>query len=509
MKQLYLAVIIFSLTFSMNAQSFEDAWRYQNDNLTGTARFTGMSGAFSSLGGDLSALSLNPAGATTFTTNRFSGTFSLFYNTTNKAKYFNQDKQVKYNSFDNRFIGMDQMGAVWVYKSDVSDWNKIAFAVNYNKDKDFGDQFKIEGINQNGNSATGYFVDNANGIPLSELEIVDDYTTDYQWLGENYDYGAQQGYLAYQSYVINPVDPSDDDNIQYEANASYNKVHHFNKITTKGNKTHFDFTVAGTYQKKLQLGLSFTAYGIDYVERNSIEENGYDSSSDLQLLKLRNTLRVEGSGFGIKMGAIYKVMPGFKLSLAYHSPEWLEINEYMKQSIHTEMKNGDVYDIKPGVENAFAPYKIITPSKFIVGTSAVIHKMLVLSADYTYQNTANLHFKETDDDADTTFFDNLNEDISDQMQPVHKINAGTEIKLNKFFLRGGGFMSTSPVKNNNELYAYKGYSAGAGYNFGSFVLDFAYLHRSGYESKNILTLPDNAITTGTFNKYLLGVRYNF
>ncbi len=508
MKSLYLFFSLIFLSVGLNAQSFEDGWRYQKDNLTGTARFTGMSGAFSSLGGDLSAISLNPAGATTFTTNRITGTLS-FYNTSNKANYFDQYKQADYTSFDDRFIGMDQIGGVWVFQSDVSDWNKIALAINFNKDADYGDNIKIAGINQAGNSATTYFVNNANGIPLADLKMVDDYTADYQWLGENYDYGAQQAYLAYQAYVINPVDPSDDNNTQYVANAAYNKVRHFNKIGSAGDKTHVDFSIAGTYLKKLQLGFSFTAYSIDYLERNSIEEDNFNATSDLQYLKLQNTLRVEGSGIGIKFGAIYKIAPKTKLSLAYHSPEWLEINEYMKQAIHTEMVNGDVFDIKPDVENEFAPYKIITPSKFIMGASTVINKKVVLSVDYTYQNMSKLHFKEKIADADTSYFDSLNDDIAASMQPVHKLNAGGEIKLDNVYLRAGGFMSTSPVKNNKDLYAYQGYSAGLGYNFGSFVLDFAFLHRSEQISKNVLTLPDNAIINTNVNKYLLGIRYNF
>ncbi len=509
MKQIFFSILLLSLSFSLNAQSFEDAWRYNQDNMTGSARFTAMSGAFSSLGGDLSAVTLNPAGATTFTTNRISGTFSLFYNTANKANYFDQYKHANYTSVDDRFLGIDQFGAVWVFKSDVSDWNKIAFSFNYNKDAEYGNDVKISGINQAGHSATTYFVENANGIPLKDLEIVDNYDSDYQWLGENYDFGAQQAYLAYQTYVINPVDPSDDNNNQYVANALYDKVRHLNKITGAGSKSHYDISIAGTYQNKLQLGFGFTGYSIDYVERNIIEEDNYDATSDLQYLKLQNTLRVEGSGFGIKMGVIYKVSPGFRLSLAYHSPEWLEINEYMKQAIHTEMGNGDVFDIKPDVENAFAPYKIITPSKFIAGGSAVIKKKVVLSVDYTFQNAANLHFKEKNADADSDYFDNLNDEIENTMKAVHKLNAGAEIKLDKLFLRGGGFIASSPYKDNNDLYAYQGYSAGAGYNFGTFSLDFAYMHREGQISKNILTLPDNATVTGSFNKYLIGIRYNF
>ena len=52
---------------SLFAQGFYDALRYSTDEIQGTARFRGMSGAFGALGGDMSAVSLNPAGSAVFT----------------------------------------------------------------------------------------------------------------------------------------------------------------------------------------------------------------------------------------------------------------------------------------------------------------------------------------------------------------------------------------------------------------------------------------------------------
>jgi len=508
MRFLYTFLSFFFIITGIQAQNFEDAWRYSQDLPIGTARFTGMSGAFSSLGGDLSAVGLNPAGATTFTTNRITGTFS-FYNTQNTASYFNQKTTSDYSSFDDHFLGLDQLGGVWVFQSDVSDWNKVALSINYNRDADYGNHLRIAGTNTAGNSATQYFVDNATGIALADIKLVDSFEEDYQWLGENIGYDAQQAYLGYQAYVINPVDPSDDNNTQYVPNALWSQLQHVNTINSTGNKSHFDFTLAGTYQKKLQLGFSFSTYGIEYTEQNTIEETNYDATSDLQYLKLRNTLRVEGSGMAIKLGGIYKVAPGVKLSLAYHSPQWLEITEYMKQAIHTEMGNGDVLDIQPGIENEFAPYKIITPSKFIVGGSAVINKKGLISIDYTYQNMARLHFKEKDADADTSYFDNINDDISNTMQPVHKLNVGGEIKLDKLTLRGGGFMATSPVKADSEAFTRNGFSAGLGYDFGGFALDLAFIQYTYKPTKSILTLPDTATVQSDSQKFSLGIRYNF
>jgi len=507
MKHLYL--LIFLITgFSLQAQHFEDAWRYAGHEPTGTARFTAMSGAFSSLGGDLTAISLNPAGATTFATNRFSATLS-FFNKESNASYFNDTKKAEYNSFDDQIIGINQIGGVWVYKSDVSDWNKIAFSVNYNKNVDYGNYIRINGLNTQGHSVTDYYVSSANGIYLSELENIDGIDADYQWLGENYGFEAQQAYLAYQAYIINPVDDTDENNTEYTANAVYSNVVHQNKIHTTGNKSVLDFAIAGTYQKKLQLGFSISAYSIDYEENNTIVEKGYDASSDLQYLKAKNALRVDGSGLSLKLGAIYKLSDGIKVSLAYHSPEWMEINEYMKQSIHTEMGNGDVFDFQPEVENEFEPYKIISPSKMILGASAVVNKKGLISVDYTYQDMSNLHFKEKDYDADTSYFDSVNDEITDTMQAVHKLNVGGELKLSELSLRAGGFITTSPVKADDKLFTTTGMSFGMGYDFGGVVMDMAYMHTDYKSRQYLLNLPDAARIDTSKNKFMLGVRYNF
>jgi hypothetical protein len=47
----------------IHAQDLTDALRYSSGETQGTARFKALSGAFGALGGDLSGVSLNPAGA--------------------------------------------------------------------------------------------------------------------------------------------------------------------------------------------------------------------------------------------------------------------------------------------------------------------------------------------------------------------------------------------------------------------------------------------------------------
>jgi len=58
-------LIILTLAAALNtglAQNVDDALRYSQIFYNGTARFNSMGGAFTALGGDISSLSLNPAG---------------------------------------------------------------------------------------------------------------------------------------------------------------------------------------------------------------------------------------------------------------------------------------------------------------------------------------------------------------------------------------------------------------------------------------------------------------
>ena len=70
-----IALIIFSfVVYNVSAQNYKDALRYSTEDLSGTARFKGMSGAFGAIGGDFSAISINPAGSSVFSGAQIGGT---------------------------------------------------------------------------------------------------------------------------------------------------------------------------------------------------------------------------------------------------------------------------------------------------------------------------------------------------------------------------------------------------------------------------------------------------
>ena len=82
----YLSLMIAGLSFSATqSQDISDAMRYSQDHLNGTARYRAMGGAFGALGGDFSALNVNPAGSAVFNNNQMAFTLNN-YNTKKSAR---------------------------------------------------------------------------------------------------------------------------------------------------------------------------------------------------------------------------------------------------------------------------------------------------------------------------------------------------------------------------------------------------------------------------------------
>ena len=102
--------------FYSYGQNISDAIRYTSETTLGTARFNSMSGAFGALGGDLSAVSVNPAGSAIFETSHISLSASNI-NTSNKAEFGSSSNSQKINKGS---LDMNQVGAVFVLKIETT-----------------------------------------------------------------------------------------------------------------------------------------------------------------------------------------------------------------------------------------------------------------------------------------------------------------------------------------------------------------------------------------------------
>ena len=82
MKKTALTILLTAFTSMMShAQVAYDAWLFSENNYEGTARSVAMGNAFTALGGDLGAVSINPAGSAVAGYSQFTITPSLTFST--------------------------------------------------------------------------------------------------------------------------------------------------------------------------------------------------------------------------------------------------------------------------------------------------------------------------------------------------------------------------------------------------------------------------------------------
>ncbi len=461
-KYIFLILISFSVS-QLRAQEIRDALRYAQDNTNGTARFRAMSGAFGALGGDLSAINVNPAGSVIFANNQLGFTLN---NTsiTNNATYFGDTTKETDNSFD-----LNQAGGVFVFKNQnsSSNWKKFSIAINFENTNNLNNSIFSAGTNPT-HSIDSYFLSYANGIPLSVLE-----NSYYEDLG----HAAQQAFLGYQAYVINPASTNSTNTVYNSNIPSGGNYYHENTITAKGYNGKLSFNAATSYKDKLYIGFNLNSHFVDFRQSSRFyEDNNAPLTSNYTISRVQfdNDLYTYGTGFSFQFGTIAKITNELRLGLAYESPTWYRLNDELTQQLVGVSANtsGELAPdvVNPNITNYYEPYKLQTPSKWTGSMAYVFGKKGLISFDYVIKDYSSTQFKPSND----SYYRGLNSNLTNLLDKTNELRIGAEYKIQAWSLRSGYRKEQNPYKNKTTIGDATGYSGGIGYNFGGTKLDLSY-----------------------------------
>lgn len=457
-----IILLLIGLTFStVKAQQISDALQYSNDDLTGTARYQAMSGAFGALGGDLSAIQVNPAGSAVFI-NNFSSISLSNFNKKNKSNYFGTQTNAKDSSLD-----LNQIGAVWVFDNYEanSKWNKIALSMNYDQTNNFNNSIYSQGYNPT-HSLANYFTSYANGISENTLTNIP-----YKLLT----YNEQQAYLGYNGYFINPENGN-----QYSSTVNPNgNYFQENSIESKGYNGKIAFNLATEYDKRFYFGVNLNAHFVNYEMASSFYEDYLDSpgnntTTGVQASRFTNQLYTYGSGFSMQLGSIVKLTNEFRIGLTYESPTWYNLNDELLQTLNVNcpdcVTNAQRFSASPNITIIYPTYKLQTPSKYTGSLAYIFGTSGLISVDYMLRDYSNVKLKPTNE------FVDVNHTINNELTIANEVRVGAEYRIKQWSLRGGYRFEESPYKKNNTVENLHSFSTGFGYNFGDIKLDLAYMY---------------------------------
>lgn len=452
MKSRFLLIpaLLISAIGVIRAQGEMDAYKLSQSDLTGTARSVGMGGAVGALGGDISAISVNPAGIGYFTTSQVVTTLN-FQNTKTESVLTNNkmtDKKFKLSFNNLAFVG------TFPIDSDVAPL--LNFGFSFNRLKNYDRQYKSQGNNVR--SIADYMAYRATGDSERNGAITDPANNYYVGDYDNYypfDHFDWLGIFGYNGMLI---EDSPKGSGQFVNNIGGATAFNDLFVREKGYVDTYDFNFGTNIDDVVSVGLTVSVTDIDYRRYTYYSEVFNDANDGFSL---ENSLKTEGTGWQLAAGVIVKPIPEFRFGLSYHSPTWYNLTDYYDAVMdykyddmfedpvtHQPVRVSGVIDTRYDNNNSryydnYVDYKLRTPDKFTFSAAGVVGPV-ILSADYEFTNyKSNMRLR---DGYSNPLYDDV---IETDFKGASSIRVGAEIGFTKQLTgRLGYAWKESPIKSN-------------------------------------------------------------
>lgn len=509
MKKILLTIIISLTGLSAFAQGEFDALKYNQTDINGTARFMGMAGAFGALGGDATAISLNPAGLGVYRSSEFSITSGVVNTKTNSTMDDISSTDSRYRVPLNNMTYIINFGGNSEKKSGIVNSN---FAISYNKMKNFNRNVNIQGAPNGtpGSSMTQYLADFTDGLTMGDLTYVD--STGYEPFNEYYI--PWMSILAFETFLIDTV--GGNDNWETILNPG-EAVTPYYTLSETGYINEWAFSYAANISNKIYIGASLGIQDIDYSATSTYSENFADGGG----FTLSNHFRTYGSGINFKFGTILRPFDFLRIGAAVSTPTFFALNDEYSGSIYSTTTQ----DYSMNTPQGGSSYKIQGPLQCNASV-ALVGKLGIVSVDYGFTNYTSMILRDADNLSSGFTDENLG--MKQYLLDNHSLKVGAELKLSENFALRAGWGMVTPATDVNarklmplnttrtdpEYFLDQNtsyYSGGLGYREGNWFFDFAYMLRNcnqDYYAYNLPNAPKASVNTIT-NNFIATLGFKF
>ncbi len=484
MKKYILLLFIF-ICANAFSQVPEDALRYSWYPQTGTARTMAIGGAMGSLGGDISAAFVNPAGIGFFKTREFVFSPGFMLNN-NKANYRETTTTGKKSN-----LNLGATGFIFGSVSRNKPANSNALSISVNQSVNFNNNLHYSGYNNYSSfseqfaeefAKSGYSIDdvlnNNSVLPYSAAVAL------YTFLIDTATINGQTVVKAAPEYLL--------DSGMALRQDMYKR--------TGGGVYDFSLTYAHNSKDKILWGVTLGIPIVDYKSNTVFTEN--DTSSNIynhfKSFTYNDDFTTSGVGFNLKLGAIYKPRDYIRLGLAVHTPTYMLLTDKRTTKLTTNLESptgapetysvgSETFTNNQAGENKYSqtsPWKAIISASYVFREIENVKKQRgFITADIEYVNHKGSRFK-TDNEQPTAgekaYYKSLNNVVKHEYKGAFNFRVGGELKFNIIMARLGFAYYSNPYKKENA----DGFkesqmllSGGLGYRNKGFFIDLTYVHR--------------------------------
>lgn len=424
MKKITLIAAFSALALGGYAQTADDALNMSLTRTFGTARVLGAGGAFGALGGDLGAVSINPAGVGVFRNNYFTGGLGLNFVNSN-TDFLNQNSsELRFHPSLGNFGFVSTKDVRKKFREDSkNDWNFVNFSITHNRRQNYQANSLFQGRNSE-SSLLDFFAQDAtrstDSLQNSRLNTLTS--------------------LAYEAFLINPDSTFGDffDVIPYGSMVRQSEL-----IMRRGNVSETAFNIGANYGNVFYIGAGVGLNRLNYRNTINYKESIEASNlSDFNNFDLTESFDIRGTGVNVRVGTIVTPTDWLRFGVSYESNTFYSVNDIYTATMNSSLNGPNGLENYSITANNLYDYSLRTPGK-VTGSFAILFEDKgFLSADYERVDYSKMQFVMPDRD----FSSDLNADISNLYRAVNNFRFGGEYKLNTLAFRAGVAFWDSPYK---------------------------------------------------------------
>ena len=350
----YLYILLSMFICQLSAA--QDAQRFFERSIMGTARYVGMGGAMTAIGGDPTAVMDNPAGLGLYRRNEIAMTIDETIDRTQQL-----DSRDSYQR--ERFMVPNVAGIMaWGNPNKQRGMIFNNFMFSYNRLASFNRDIVTQGT-QLGMVQT--ICNITNGLPESNFDqdkVWED--TKIAWLS----------ILGYETYLINPT-----------TNDQWTPVDNFTNgslsISESGNYDQYTFSWASNINNQWYVGLSLNVPTLSYTKNISILETNRINSAEL-----KSMYYVSGVGVSGSIGLIYRPIRSLRIGASFHTPTVLGLSVQTEGDMYSTVDNLQYETLTPasGVQTS----EIVSPLRTSFSVAGQIGNEALISLQYDYAHSA-------------------------------------------------------------------------------------------------------------------------
>jgi len=462
------------------AQTEVDALRYSQTQFGGSARTLGIAGANTAVGADIGNLSSNPAGLGLY--QQSEANLTLGYGVTNTSSLYNGVGNAADDSRNSLHVG--GFGFVFANRradnDNTTDWRAGTFAVGMTRINDFNTNFRYAGSVNDRQS----LFQRLREPTVSNQDIDDQYVNGYTNLDG----------LAYGAYLTN-LDSAGVSTVMRNG-----PVQQQESILASGGQSQYSFAYGASYRDKLYLGGSLGIVNTRFDQTRELTEVSSDGAVSLNSY---DRLQTRGTGFNLRIGAIYRANDLVRLGVSVQSPTWSRLTDTYSSQLNTVFTppkqlvddNGNVVQSIPTAATSTPTnnytYSVTSPFRANGGIAVLLSKYGFVSGDLEYANYGQARLNSNSASSENYSFADENQAVRNLYRSTVNLRLGAEGRFNIFRVRLGYARYGDPYKTNDFDRTQNYFTGGLGLRQNNFYLDLAGVYNTSNRYYSPYTLAGN------------------